>query len=92
MSHPLLAPVTVSWGTRYQVALANLRAAWSEALQSFEGTNRIDMDLFTQEFMKNPKYRPILVTFVYNIKNNMDELDVEDMLVELGKTAKGIEE
>jgi len=90
MSHPFLVS-SQSWGTRYQTALNNLLATWAEALKSFEG-NRIDMDLFTQEFMKKPCNRPLIRTFIYNIKNDMEEVDVEDMLIEIGKKEKGVKD
>ena len=89
MPHPFLAPIAQSWGARYTTALNNLLAAWTEALKTFEG-NRIDMDLFTQEFMKKPSNRPLIRTFIYNIKNDMEELDVEDMLIEIGKKERGV--
>lgn len=86
MSHPFLAS-SLSWGSRYTTALNHLLEAWEEALKNFEG-NRIDLDLFIQDFMKRPSNRPLIHTFVYNIKNDMEEVDIEDMLEEIGMREK----
>ena len=89
MPHQLLAPVTIMWGARYTTALNALLEVWDVALKDFEG-DRIDMDALVQKFMGNAGNRPLIRTLVYNIKNNMDESDVEDMLTEVGKRAKEI--
>ena len=92
MTHPLLTPSTDSWGTRYTNAKKALLELWHKALETYEGGSRIDMILFTQDFMKNKGNRPIISTFVYNIKNDMNEDDVEDMLLDIGRKEKGVED
>ena len=90
MSHPFLAS-SQTWGTRYTTALNHLLEAWEEALKNFQG-NRIDMDILIQDFMKKPSNRPLIRTFIYNIKNDMDEADIEDMLEEIGMKEKAVSE
>lgn len=86
MTHPLLAPN--AWGSRYTNALNSLLDAWTKALEKFDGTTAIDMAYFTREFVESPHTRPFVAKLVYNIRSDMDEVDVEEMLLDLGVAQK----